>query len=317
MKKNWPLVILYIAFIGFAASLVATYTEAERVITFLRDVEYEVQDDPYKLLNATVVANNRLDKKFAIIQIEPLFEEVYTAEDHALKVSIFTLIEYHPNQTNNALAILIDDLRIDDENLFKDEDQYSAIEADIIFNEPVKIGATEKVTFTESFITLYNDESKLMLMNYDRLETDEVIFKYIQFKYKRFDDLRENLLILNNEEVSTQQGDKFSETYNRNIETLSKENIDLISKGVLDNYQNNNAYYADDSYIAKLDSYYYIYIKNMGIFIGLVAIATYFIFFHKYVYESYKLRKETKRKEHLEKVSEAKTKMKKDDKESL
>ena len=57
-----------------ATFMVSLYTEAQKRVDFLKDLQSEVEEDNVKLLAATLVAN-RGDGTNAIIFKEPLYEQ--------------------------------------------------------------------------------------------------------------------------------------------------------------------------------------------------------------------------------------------------
>ncbi len=300
MTKHWLFITAYILFIAMVTYFVATYTEAEKVVTFLADQESSIGDSNFKLLSSTVAANNG-DGTDAIIQIEPLYEQSFVEGDNRVDISIYTLIEYHSSYSNHAVAILIKNLSIDDESLYKDDDQYSQIKANIEFSEVVTLGKTKSRSFSETFITLYNDKQKLIMMNFDRLESDlPILFKYIQISYLDVNQMSKPLINLNNSDISDMQSDIFDQSFDRDIKNLNETNIKIMDQNALVDFENNEDLYYD--HISSLfDSYNSLYFKNIGIEVLIIIPITYLVFFNNYVVAYFKEKHKLKKEAHLNK----------------
>ncbi|OED29386.1 hypothetical protein [Acholeplasma laidlawii] len=224
MTKNWFFIILYIIFIGMATFMVSLYTEAQKRVEFLQSLQSEVEDNNVKLLAATLVAN-RGDGTNAIIFKEPLYEQHFIDGEDEVGLYIYKVAE-NLRSYEHSLAILIRDLNITDTSLLKDEDDYSTIRATIKFNQEITIGQTNKQTFEETFITLYDDTSKLLLINFDRLKAESTIsFESIHIAYDDINYFSRELVTLYNSDLVNQIPDKFSNTYQRDIKFITSDEI--------------------------------------------------------------------------------------------
>lgn len=314
MTKHWLFITVYILFIAVLTYFVATYTEAEKVVTFLENQETEISDNNLKLLSATVAAN-RNDGTDAIIKKEPLYQEIFVEGDNKVEVYIYTLIEYHESQSNHALVILLKDLSIDDDTLYQDEDQYSQIKAYIEFNDMINFGSTKTRSFNETFVTLYNDKQKLILFNYDRLESQlPIVFKYIQISYQDENGMFKSFVNLNNSDISSKQADVFNESYERDIKGLTENDISLIDQGLLVDFKSNHTLYYD-GISSLLDSYNSLYFKNISIELLFVIPVTYLVFFNAYVISYFKEKRSANKEAHLMNQLAIKKKLEKEHKE--
>lgn len=307
MTKNWFFIILYIIFIGMATFMVSLYTEAQKRVDFLKDLQSEVEEDNVKLLAATLVAN-RGDGTNAIIFKEPLYEQHFIDGEDELKVYIYKVAE-NLRSYEHSLAILIRDLNITDPTLLKDEDAYSTIRATIKFNQAITIGQTNKQTFEETFITLYDDTSKLLLINFDRLKSESTIsFESIHIAYDDINYFSRELVTLYNSDLVDQIPDKFSNTYPRDIEHITSDDIKFLSDESLSDIQENIELYYDANLISQLNKFNNLYLKNISLLLLVVMPLTYFIFFHKEVYTRYKMKRSAKNAQKRQEIEAIKQK---------
>lgn len=294
MTKNWFFIILYIIFIGMATFMVSLYTEAQKRVDFLKDLQSEVEEDNVKLLAATLIAN-RGDGTNAIIFKEPLYEQHFIDGEDEVGLYIYKVAE-NLRSYEHSLAILIRDLNITDTSLLKDEDDYSTIRATIKFNQEITIGQTNKQTFEETFITLYDDTSKLLLINFDRLKAESTIsFESIHIAYDDINYFSRELVTLYNSDLVNQIPDKFSNTYQRDIKLITSDEIKFLSDESLSDIKNNIKLYYDATLISKLNKLNSLYLINISLLLLVVIPLTYFIFFHKEVYTRYKLKRSAKK----------------------
>lgn len=294
MTKNWFFIILYIIFIGMATFMVSLYTEAQKRVDFLKNLQSEVEDDNVKLLAATLVAN-RGDGTNAIIFKEPLYEQHFIDGEDEVGLYIYKVAE-NLRSYEHSLAILIRDLNITDTSLLKDEDDYSTIRATIKFNQEITIGQTNKQTFEETFITLYDDTSKLLLINFDRLKAESTIsFESIHIAYDDINYFSRELVTLYNSDLVNEIPDKFSNTYQRDIKLITSDEIKFLSDESLNDIKNNIKLYYDATLISKLNKLNSLYLINISLLLLVVIPLTYFIFFHKEVYTRYKLKRSEKK----------------------
>ncbi len=282
MTRHWLFIAIYIFFIGGITFLVATYSAAEKVVSFLGDQKEELQNDNLKLLSAAVVAN-RNDGTEAYIKIEPLYQEHFQSNTAEIEVYIYALVEFQGNSGNNSVAILLKNLDVGIVDVTLDEDEYTIIQAEIEFNQVVTIGQTSRQVFKETFITVFDDSTKLILFNYDMLSAPtDIDIKRISITYK-LDTGPEILFVdLNNPTyAAVTANDLFDEfSQDRSLVNLTAEHIDILNVYGLSNYATNTDLYYDATLIDLLESYNYHYFINISIEVLILIPITYFVFFH-------------------------------------
>lgn len=296
MRKNWIFIIIYVLLIAFVTYFVSLYTEAQKSVTFLEDKKEEVINNNMDLLSATVIANKG-DGTHAYIQSIPLYQESFKNDKETVEVYIYALYEVSSVNKNYSVAILLRNLNIIDDNLYKDPDNYdyTSIKADIKFNQTVSINNSSYNSFSESFTTMYDDTMKLILIDMSRITASTKLeFSSINIGYQLTNGSLSRLVALNNPTLEPLLEDKFSSDYNRNINKLNEDfiNFDLNDA---------NIYYNNELSKDFLD-YNKLYIKNILWLLVVVIPLTYFIFFHKYVYVTLKNKKAIKTKQMREKI---------------
>ncbi|MDV7402020.1 hypothetical protein RZS08_61935, partial [Arthrospira platensis SPKY1] len=100
--------------------------EAAKVVNFLRDNEESFMSDHRKLISATVIANEH-NQTDVYISNQPLFIQEFSNEFTAVTVSIYPLVQFRKDEAQNAIAILLTDLKITDSIATKDEDDYHKV----------------------------------------------------------------------------------------------------------------------------------------------------------------------------------------------
>lgn len=294
MTKNWLFITLYLMFVALATFMVSMYTDAEKRVEFLKSLQVENESDNLKLIASTIVANKG-DGTNAIVHKTPLYEMHFVDGDDTVSIYMYKLVQSAKNY-NHSLVILIKDLNITDTLLYKDEDQYSKIRATIKFNQQITIGQTEKQTFDETMVTLYDDTSKLLLINFDSLKAEDTIrIESIYFTYDDTNFVRNDLVTLYNSDLIDQIPDKFDTAYDRNIQNVNSENIYFLDDETIKNAESNSDLYFDKTLISKFGKFNLLYLKNVGILLLFVLPLTYFIFFHGEVYRRFKIKRTEKK----------------------
>src|SRR5690606_6292080 len=148
-----------------------------------------------------------------------------------------------------------------------DEDDYRIIQADIEFNQVVTIGQTSRQVFNETFITVFDDSTKLILFNYDALSAPSNIdVKSIAITFQPITGNKATLVDLNNSDYSDiTNNDFFDASFDRDIMNLSSDKIDILTIYGLNNFETHNDLYYNDELLSLLESYNYYYFINIGI----------------------------------------------------
>ena len=307
MTKNWIFIAIYILFIAAITYLVGTLSEADKVQDFIASQKEIIEDDNLKLISTVIVANQN-DGTEALIEIEPLFTESYLSTNFDVTVYIYSFVKLKGNNAVNSVAIMIRDLRLDTDDLQEDTYHDTLLKADIRFNQMVTVGETSKQEFSEVFATLYDDQTKLIIIDYDKLNGETPIeFESITIKYVLTNATEPNLVVLTNSDLAlVSTDDKFDGTFDRDIKNVNKENIQLTVKYGLNNLTPNDNIFYDPSVYDQLQAKALgIYARNISIEFVFVAILTYFIFFHGSVVRSIKenkLRNKALIKAEIEKI---------------
>lgn len=302
MRKNWIFISIYIVLIASFTYFSTLYTEAQKSVTYLEDQKESIIENNLDLLSATVIANSG-DGTIVKINETPLYQETFHSDLNHANVSIYSLYTETRVQETYTVAILIRDLKITDDNIFLDENNYdySTIKANIKFNQDITVGTTTYQNFNETFVTMYDDTYKLILINMNRLSAkEEIEFKSISISYVLLGEFEQTLIHLEqNKETSS---DLFDSSINRDITHIKESAIkfDLTS---------DNVYY-NSELLDIFESYNKLYIKNISIIVVVIIIITYFIFFHSYVYQKIKHKLKIKNDIKRAKINEFKEKEK-------
>lgn len=315
--KPWVKVLIYILFVIFVTYLVATYSEAAKIVDFLRDQQSVVEDDPLDFLAATVVANNH-DGTDVYIQNVPLYEETFDSSvtSQHIKVSIYTLVEFKGTDAHNSLVILIRDLSINDDDAYLDDNDYHEVLANIVLDREITINDYTASTFNETFVTAYDDETKLLLINTDLLDTStgpaEIEQITISYTLESGDEV--SLVTLYNADlISMTANDIFDSSYNRNISAVTSDQIDIFNLYGLDNYESNNDVYYNSHWLETLSTYDNYYFKFAMYELIILLPITYFIFFHKRVMTIARYNKELKKEQYKARQEALKNKFREED----
>ncbi len=267
----WFVTSLYVLLVAFATFFTATYSEAEKVVTFLQDQKTELLQDNTKLLAATAIANNH-DGTDAFVLKTPLYSTSMTLPSVSLDLSFYAVSEVKKEEFVDCLGILVTDLSIEDDASLINSDGYHDLTATLGFSTTVTLGETSARTFTETFITLFEDSSKLILIEYSKLVANEPIaFSEIMLGYT----------------LDTGVNQPIGSVEPSQLSLLSPENIE-ISQMYGETYAAAPEIFYDSSYVGKLSSYNILYVKNVAIEFLIVGALTYFIFFHKRVRSKWK-----------------------------
>lgn len=274
----WFVTSLYVILVALATVFTSMYSEAEKVVTFLQDQKSELVADPAKLLAATAIAN-RHDGTDAYVLKTPLYETTMSVPTASLDVAFYAMSEIKGDTSVDCLAILVRGLSIEDDASALNTDGYHDLIATLGFTNTVTLGSTSAKTFEETFITLFDDASKLILVEYSKLTSSEPI---------AFSDITLGYLL---DTGSTQTVGVVEAS---GLSLLNPEAI-RISQTYGDSYATAPEIFYDSSYVSQLSSYNILYVKNIAIELLLVGPVTYFLFFHKHVRAKWKAKRALKK----------------------
>lgn len=284
MPSQWIWRITYIIFIGFVTIIVTTFSEATKVVNFLGNNQSEFMSDDRMLIAATVIANNR-DSTDAYVLATPLYYQTFDNEVATLSVSIYPLVEFKGSKANNAIAILVNTIEINDELALKDGDNYHIIQAEIVFDRDIQVGQQNKRYFEEYMTPLYDDTGRLIIIKEELLQTSTgiALFQSISITYQVTGATQTLVTLSNSELTNITPNDLFDLSINRDLILMTEENVDLLSQFGLNSLSGNNSIYYNPDLITEFNRYNRYYFIYIGIEFLFVLPITYFLFFHKYI----------------------------------
>jgi len=285
MSSQWIWRIIYIIFIAAVTYLVATFSEASKVVDFLVDRKEELMADDRAMIAATVIANNH-NKTDVYVLASPLYEETFESITHHVKVSIYPLVEFKNNSGYNSIAILLSHIDIKDDQAIKNDQDEHLIDIQLEFhlNSGTVLGNTN--IFKEPMTTLFDNTGRMIVIHYDLLKkpTEVAQLKSIVISYAVSNSIDETFVNLSNSDlIEVTANDIFAGNFNRDIQNASPKNLDILSIYGLEDFQTHSDIYYNDMFISELDSYNYYYLRNIAIELVIVLPITYFLFFHKHL----------------------------------
>ena len=293
MSSQWIWRIIYMIFIGAITVLVATFSQASKVVNFLKDNEDLLMSDDRAMISATVIANNR-DGTDVYVLSNPLYSETFENNNMKASISIYPLVEFKNDKANNSIAILIKDLEISDVTAFRNDDDYHIIHADITFDRDLTINNKNIRSFNEFMVPLFDNTGRIIVIKEDLLKTPtgQAEFLYITFSYQVGDQLSQTFVSLANSSLSTTiPSDLFDETFNRDILEVTASNMDILKTYGLESFHQNTDIYYNAQLILEFNRYNVYYIRYIGIELLIVLPLTYLFFFHKHVKRMIRQRK--------------------------
>ncbi|MGE4320221.1 MAG: hypothetical protein AB7E61_02080 [Acholeplasmataceae bacterium] len=319
--NRWIKIIIYLLFVIFLSYLVAMFSEAAIVVDYLKDQQETIQDEPLPFLAATVIANSH-DGTDVYILNTPLYEETFDVSltSQHVVVSIYTLVEYKGDEAHNSIVILLNDIELSNDDAYVDNDNYHTLNANITFDRPITINEYTASTFNETFVTAYDDQTKLILLNTNYFETTAGVaeIERIDITYTLTSGDEVNFVTLYNADKLTMvANDTFDTSFNRNINQVTPTNIDIFSVYGLTAFKDNANIYYDATWLETLMTYNSYYFR-FAIYELLVLLPiTYFLFIHKYVRRNLKDKKELKKQQYEAEQEALKNKFRDEDSKPL
>ncbi|MDY0276799.1 MAG: hypothetical protein RBQ97_01805 [Acholeplasma sp.] len=305
--------IFYFIFIIAVTFIVSNFSEASKVMAFLKGEKDQMLISNEHLISATTISNYR-DKTNALVLKEPLYHEDFISynEDNSINnqisVYIYTFAEFKGTKAYNNLGFIIKNVKLNINNILLDDNNNPVVYAKLYYSKPIQIDGQEFMTSTETFIPIFETNTGYFQIKHDVLKNNTTFSTISQIEVVIFDTLTkmyEPLIVLNTGEEN--DTDYFSETFNRDISSLTTEKINIL-KDSLENLMISDKIYYTPSLNDNLNKYNYFYFRDLGLELVIFVIPlTYFIFFHKYVMERIKEKRKLKdelvesyKKEYLE-----------------
>jgi len=283
-------------FIIVLTYVVATFSEASMVVDFLRDQEGIIGDDPHQLIAATAIANAH-DGSDVYVLKEPLYTQTFssdTTDDHAT-ISIYSYVSFKDDETKQMIALLVTDLSIDHAGAVLDNNDYHQLQAIISFDEAITINDYTASSFDETFVTTYEDETKLIFIDVSLFETTNI--SKIEIMYTTDTGLDVTFISLSNSNyMLVTANDLFDSSFNRDINQVMIESIDIASVYGVDQFEDQAQIYYDNQWLETLNTYNRYYYRNAAFELLFILPITYLLFFRKQVKKKLKIRKAEKEK---------------------
>lgn len=261
----------------------------------------------------------------AYIYEKPIFKENYelTNNDgdtiYKFELVFYKYIQANKKENNNFLAMLINDIEINDKSVFLTDREQPVIDIDISYDKSFVFGKQEFDSSVESFQSYEGLNSHILLINYNFFKTDNsyVNFKQIDFKYRILAEelTYKPLLTLYNEDYFDDSSDviitdSIKSDINRSLKSVHSDFIVFHGQD-LESLKLTSDFYHDNSIKKRLAKNNIYYVKYLGSEFIVVLIITYLLFFHKDVMVIVNNRRSEKKR----KVAEMKSKLLKKEEE--
>lgn len=257
--------ILFVCGVAIGSFLLATYVESAKLADFIVQQQERIEDDSHSVILATAIAN-RMDGSDAFLLKEPVVNQNVVTDTLTASLQFYALAMFHDSSQVNALAIMVNHLTITDEFALLDDQNNHLLYVDIGFNQSIRLGSQDVAHTKETFITLYSNEQKLIIIELDTLIQNypTLAFVAMDFSYGTLNNVP---------------------TY---FYTLTEEQIQSIVLSSFFIYSQFETTYWLDPRIAydvtllpslrALNSYY---ISHFSVYILFVGVLTYVFFFKK------------------------------------
>lgn len=264
MNKKIP-TILYLLLIFIVTYINILFGQASQVVYFLEAKQSEVLNNTPALLSTVAIANTRGEID-AYVQSNPLLDVFAQDANIFASIEFYSLVQFKDGIQEDYLAIFIQDISIEDENVFLNADEDITILVDIYFNQEVSLTHQSKRLFQETAMTVYNPSKKLVLLPIGSLLTlfPTLQIDSLEFSYRRQDLTNRPFFYLDAEA----------------LEGLTP-NVMQLSKTIEDTYENNATIFYNPSLREDYhDTIFLLYNHIIWQFIFVIPL-TYFLFFHK------------------------------------
>lgn len=272
----------YVIFIGLVTFIVSGYARANQTVTFLEDLKENIYEDSKDLVSATLIANTQ-GEYHIYIQESPLITHSVNNENAQYHLEIYSVLLYkNSSDYKYELIFIITQYENTDETAFVEEEALS-LNIDITF-ESIPEGFTQSV-FKESLIQLYDDSMHMYALDQQYVIDDQVRIQRIDISYPTaVTDIVTTTMI--HEDVYL---DKNLEIPTNSVANLSILNIERLQ---LSNLSERAFLYTNDFIIDAFSDYTYMTYLYIGVELIIVLPITYFIFFHRNMQRTRKVKKE-------------------------
>lgn len=288
--------ILYLILVAIIAFIVITYAQATKVLDFLNDQKDELVAYEQKMLQAFVISNFA-DGTNTYMENEPLYSQYFQSENgyYELSLNIYNVVIFNKDERFASLAFIIDNVSLNTNNAYLDEQERPIIDAKILLDEPLIYNEREYSETKETFVWALDSNTALFYINYELLTNDSgyVNIEEVQITFRDITQTIDQTLI---NLGSNARVDLMPEEIDRNIDRLRYENIKEL-KSISTDYINDDDIYFDSDMMKVFNSYNKVYFLYLGVYILIVGVVTYFVFFHSYVLNKRRIKKDKETKE--------------------
>src|SRR5690554_6041208 len=135
---TWFPKVLYFIFIIIVTFFVTNYAESTKVLNFSDEREKYMLESNYELIQTTTLTRHNNGTN-AIVKLDPLFNEYYESNDGHIKfeLTFYAYFEFRKNETNNALAVVLNDLSITSPGVLLSDNKKPIIDVKITYDNPL------------------------------------------------------------------------------------------------------------------------------------------------------------------------------------
>src|SRR5690554_1303419 len=167
---TWFPKVLYFIFIIVVTFFVTNYAESTKVLNFSDEREKYMLESNYELIQTTTLTrhNNGTD---AIVKIEPLFNEYYESNDGNIEfeLTFYAYYEFRNDKTNNALAIVLNDLKVASAGVLLTDNNKPIIDVKVTYDKPLIYDGNSYDFSEESFLNVFDSNNIILMFNYEFL----------------------------------------------------------------------------------------------------------------------------------------------------
>lgn len=300
MIKKIGIVLYVLAVLALTTLLVPIfYTLGSS--NFLKYNENIIMESHYNTIIGTTLAY-RNDGTSALVKKESLYNESFLKLDfndnlsYSIDLDFYSLVEYKKQVANNAFALIVTNIYGVDDNIIKDEDGRYIIFLRIDYANPIYVNNKLRDFTEDVFVPLYDLNSGIVIINHDYLKDENnnpVEISKMTLSFGLTNGSLKPLVILNN--GVNDDVDIFDLSYNRDISSLSSDNLNVLGKNSLNDLFENSDFIHNDYLTSTFNKKYRYFIPFLIIWITLILIVSYFIFIGKHIINYFKTRKITKK----------------------
>ncbi len=298
--------ILFFIFSILTVFIIVSTLLAQRPKTYLNNnAEYFQEDDFHYLSMVSIAYNN--DNTTPYIKKEPLFQNSYSTNDDdlieaSLNLSFYALIEKKKSNFNNILAVIINEVTINDQFLEKDDYGLPIIDATFYFDKEIVLNAHPYSQTKETFIPFDDSTKKVLLINHKYFKNNGGFseIKRIELSYRLNNGTHNQLLVLQNSTLDNKHyNDLFANTFDKDIKNVISENIALTTLYDVNTLKENEEFFYNSTLVANFKKLNYRFVPYLLLDFLLLSLFYYLLFYHKYIIMIIKAKRKKKKEDFL------------------